>query len=105
MNSLLTDESKSQKLVAYGDTTEKTEKHLTEPLKKIKQQGFISESTFEMLKPTGTVTRRLYGLPKLHRISLPLRPTLDMTKMVGTTLETSPQRSCEVQSQRYLLIC
>nr|CAH8869990.1 unnamed protein product [Trichobilharzia regenti] len=30
------------------------------------------------MKPTGTNTTRLYGLPKVHKPGLPLRPVLDM---------------------------
>nr|CAX83715.1 reverse transcriptase [Schistosoma japonicum] len=79
MNAILCDETKFQKLIVQNDTSNNTKKQLTDPLKKIKQQGLISESLFEKLKPTGTTTLRIYGLPKIYENGLPLRQILDMT--------------------------
>ncbi|WP_204107577.1 hypothetical protein [Streptococcus dysgalactiae] len=41
--------------------------------------GFIDEITFRSLKPTGSTTPQLYGLPKTHKAGIPLRPILSMT--------------------------
>ncbi|CAI2735413.1 unnamed protein product [Schistosoma spindalis] len=86
MKALLNDKSKFQKLVGKNDIVDKIEKQLTDSLKEIKQQGFISEKEFEILKPTGTITPRLYGLPKIHKSGLPLRPVLDMNNSAYHTI-------------------
>ncbi|VDO94133.1 unnamed protein product [Schistosoma margrebowiei] len=78
MKALLNDKSKFQKLAVKNDVADKIEKKLTDSVKEIKQQRVISEKVFEMLKPTGTIKPRLYGLPKIHKRGLPLRPVLDM---------------------------
>nr|CAH8870068.1 unnamed protein product [Trichobilharzia regenti] len=78
MNGILSDHRKFQKITSCVDPTEKVEKQLIESLKRLKQQSSIIDGLYESLKPTGTVTPRLYGLPKVHKIGLPLRPVLDM---------------------------
>ena len=45
----------------------------------LKQHGIISSQIFERIRPTGTAIPRLYGLPKIHKDGVPLRPILDMT--------------------------
>ncbi|CAH8598674.1 unnamed protein product [Schistosoma haematobium] len=78
MNSLLSDQTKFQKLGSCKDLNEKTERQLTAALKFLNQHQHISEHTYNMLKPSGTHTPRLYGLPKIHKPDIPLRPILDM---------------------------
>ena len=38
----------------------------------------IDSETLEKPKPLGCTIRRLYGLPKVHKQGIPLRPVLDM---------------------------
>ncbi|VDP30934.1 unnamed protein product [Schistosoma mattheei] len=78
MNSLLNDQTKHQKLGSCKDLNEKTERQLTTALKLLKHHQYISEHTYNTLKPSGTHTPRLYGLPKIHKPDVPLRPILDM---------------------------
>ncbi|VDP57819.1 unnamed protein product [Schistosoma curassoni] len=78
MNSLLRDQTKFQKLGSWKNFNEKTERELTTTLKLLKQHQYISEHTYNTLKPSGTHTPRLYGLPKIHKPDAPLRPILDM---------------------------
>ncbi|VDP72769.1 unnamed protein product [Schistosoma mattheei] len=59
MKALSNDKTKFQKLAVKNDVAGKIEKQLTDSLKEIKQQGFITEKLFEMLKPTGTITPRV----------------------------------------------
>ncbi|VDO75947.1 unnamed protein product [Schistosoma margrebowiei] len=56
----------------------KAEKLLINSLKKLKNKGILTHELHDSLKPTGSNTPRLYGLPKVHKTGLPLRPVLDM---------------------------
>ena len=57
-----------------------------ETLKKLKQfQGFLNilrknkyldEKAYQFIRPTAAVTPTLYGLPKLHKENIPMRPIL-----------------------------
>ncbi|VDP90695.1 unnamed protein product [Echinostoma caproni] len=61
-----------------NDKTPQIEKSLSTILRKLKQKGSIDTATFERIRPTGTTIPRLYGLPKVHKSGVPLRPILDM---------------------------
>ena len=43
-------------------------------LKKIKSEGGIDDILYRKLYPTGAVTPKFYGLPKIHKDGIPLRP-------------------------------
>ena len=47
-------------------------------LKELKEKNKISESLFSRLKPTGSQPPRLYGLAKIHKRYVPVRPVLSM---------------------------
>ena len=47
-------------------------------LKQMKHDGRISESLYEKLKPTGSQPPRIYGLAKIHKNNIPVRPVLAM---------------------------
>ncbi|CAH8631278.1 unnamed protein product [Schistosoma rodhaini] len=79
MNTLLSDRTKFRKLDSCKDLNEKTECQLTTALKFLKQYQYISEHTYNELKPSGTYTPRLYGLSKVHKPEVPLRQILDMS--------------------------
>ena len=38
----------------------------------------IIQDTFGLFKPVGSIRTRIYGLPKLHKKAVPLRPILSM---------------------------
>ena len=40
----------------------------------MKAEGGIDENTYRRLYPTGTVPPKYYGLPKVHKPGMPLRP-------------------------------
>ncbi|VDP86425.1 unnamed protein product [Echinostoma caproni] len=61
-----------------NDKTPQIEKSLSTILRKLKQKDSIDTATFERIRPTGTTIPRLYGLPKVHKSGVPLRPILDM---------------------------
>ena len=78
MNCILKDESKFQKAEKEKDKTIQIEKALWKLLRNLKQNDLIDSTTFERIRPTGTMIPRLYGLPKVHKQNVPLRPILDM---------------------------
>ncbi|CAH8860275.1 unnamed protein product, partial [Trichobilharzia szidati] len=75
---ILSDEKKFQKQSPQKDPTEQTELQLTKILKKMKDESVISSKLYEQLRPSGSTTPRMYGLPKVHKQDVPLRPILDM---------------------------
>ena len=77
MDTILADESKFLK-TNEKDCTKKVEAELTNCLKRLRDNGHISITQFDNLKPTGCIIPRLYGLPKIHKENCPLRPILDM---------------------------
>ena len=56
----------------------KEEERVTEVLRKLKNDGKISEQMFTELKPVGSQAPRLYGLAKVHKDGTPLRPIVSM---------------------------
>ena len=78
MNAILSDETKFCKMVKEKDKTHLIEKIISKVLRTMKQDGYIDAHTFSRIHPTGCTIPRLYGLPKVHKPGLPLRPILDM---------------------------
>ena len=78
IHSILNDCSKFQKSDSTKDNIEINEQRMVECLKRLKEQGTINETLYENLRPHGTTTPRLYGLPKIHKQGIPVRPILDM---------------------------
>ena len=54
----------------------KTEDKINRTLKQLKDDSFISEDTYRSLYSTGSSFGILYGLPKVHKDNVPLRPIL-----------------------------
>ena len=78
MYNILDDYSTIQKLSSIYDSTDKVEQQLTNMLKSLKMNNITTCSQFDNLKPTRSHIPRLYGLPKVHKPGVPLRPVLDM---------------------------
>ena len=57
-----------------GDQTTKTEKEVKKYLNTIKHS--LSESKFWHLNPTNSTPPHIYGLPKIHKPNVPLRPII-----------------------------
>ena len=77
MDEILSDTSKFELL--NDDTikiTPKRENQVKALLKKLKANNCINERTYNELYPTGTRICILYGLPKIHKFSIPLRSIL-----------------------------
>ena len=74
-----------------ADPTNKYNNKLISLLKKIKTEGGIDEVTYRRLYPTGASPPKFYGLPKVHKTGMPLRP---IVPSIGTvTYETSKELS------------
>ena len=56
------------------DQTKKQKNKLIQILKKIKEEGGMSEATYKKVYPTGAGIPKFYGLPKIHKAGVPLRP-------------------------------
>ena len=56
------------------DPTNKQKNRLINILRRIKSEGRLEESTYKKMYPTGTSSPKLYGLPKIHKKEIPLRP-------------------------------
>ena len=72
-----------------ADPTTKQKHTLITLLKSIKEECGINEDTYKRLYPTGAGTPKFYGLPKIHKAGVPLRPTVSSRGVVsyGTTKE------------------
>ena len=77
MNSILSDNQKFSPDV-QTDNVHLVEKQITRELHLLLLHGFISQTEFTELKPIGCHSPQLYGLPKIHKSNVPLRPILSM---------------------------
>ena len=77
MNNILSDESKFCKVGEPSfSTIFKVEDKINRFLKSLKENGTISENSYQSLYSTGGSFGILYGLPKIHKNGCPLRPIL-----------------------------
>ena len=76
---ILSDQSKFIKDAVQDDAVRKIERLLIRKLKALRDKGIIDKHMFQQLSPKGTITPRMYGLPKTHKPSIPLRPILSMS--------------------------
>ena len=60
--------------ILKSDPTSKTQRKLNKMLLDLKKPGKISESTYKMLYSSDGLCPRFYGLPKIHKTGIPLRP-------------------------------
>ena len=56
----------------------KEEERILSLLKKLNRENMISDLLFQKLKPVGSQPSRLYGLAKVHKHEIPMRPVLSM---------------------------
>ena len=71
------------------DPTTKYKNRLISLLKTIKAEGGIDNSTYKRLYPTGAGSPKYYGLPKIHKTGVPLRPII--SKRGSATCETTKE--------------
>ena len=55
------------------DPTNRQKNKLIQILKRIKEEGGMSETTNKKIYPTGAGIPKFYGLPKIHKAGVPLR--------------------------------
>ena len=61
------------KVIPANSTAERKNK-LIAMLKNIKAEVGINEETYRSMYPTGAGTPKFYGMPKIHKAGVPLRP-------------------------------
>ena len=76
------------KLLSSGPTT-KHMNRLISILKSIKAEGGIDNTTHKRLYPTGAGSPKYYGLPKIHKQGVPLRPIV--SSRGSATYETAKE--------------
>ena len=54
------------------------EKKVNDQLQILLQHGFLKDDIYKLLKPIGSHLPQMYGLPKIHKQSVPLMPILAM---------------------------
>ena len=74
MNGLLTDSKTYKKLTK--DPTPSLEQKMNEMLRQLKKSGSITSSLYDKLRSSARHLPLLYGLPKVHKSEVPLRPTV-----------------------------
>ncbi|VDO80986.1 unnamed protein product [Schistosoma curassoni] len=79
MLSILSDESKFIPGVEFGGIG-KLEGRVNSNLEKLLHMNVINKEEFNFLKPMGSEYLHLYGLPKIHKQRIPLRPILSMCR-------------------------
>ena len=69
----LLDDTNTYKPITTDPTT-KLKNRLINILKMMKGEGKIDENTYRKIYPTGASAPKFYGLPKIHKEDVPLRP-------------------------------
>jgi hypothetical protein len=77
MESLISDRTKFEPI--DHDPTIAEEDRLTRKLRCLKERRFITEQEYDLCFPSGSQPGTLYGLPKVHKVGVPLRPILSAT--------------------------
>ena len=67
------------------DPTNKQKNKLIQLLKKIKTEGGINEDNYKQMYPTGAGIPKFYGLPKVHKAGVPLKPLSPAEGQLHTT--------------------
>ena len=65
--------------VTNKDKTAKIESRIQRRLLQLRKESLISKQVYEAIFPAGSQRPRMYGLPKIHKKDVPLRPILSMT--------------------------
>ena len=78
MDFILQDNSKFENLGPSSefDNTAKIEAHIQRRLLQLKKEGLLPSDIYRRIRPTGSQRPQMYGLPKIHKQDVPLRPIL-----------------------------
>ncbi len=71
LNAMLADETYKK---LKKDPTSKVEKQISDALKDCEKEGSMTKECRLKLTPKASVPPQLYGLPKIHKVGVPLRP-------------------------------
>ena len=61
-------------------------------LKNIKAEGGLKDDLYRRLYPTGAGSPKFYGLPKIHKPGIPLRPIISS---IGTVTYNTAKGTCQ----------
>ncbi len=75
-NELLQDNSTYKKL--DKNPTKTTTSHINKKLKSLKDQRKLDNKTYLKIRPSDATTACFYGLPKIHKPNIPLRPIVSL---------------------------
>ena len=75
------------------DPTNRVKTKLINLLKKIKSEGGINDNQYKKMNPTGAVPPKFYGLPKVHKRDIPLRPIVSSRGLSAMKLPRSYQNT------------
>ena len=90
MNAILDDTNKFLKLGDLSfDDTQKLENKLQKHFLELFKRKFISKEVNELIRPVGSPRPRMYGLPKIHKPNVSLRPILSTCHSVQHSLAKS----------------
>ena len=79
MDAILGDTDKFLKLGDLSfDDTQRTENKLQKRFLELYKSKLISKEIYEFIRSVGSQSPRMYGLPKIHKPGIPLRPILSM---------------------------
>ena len=67
-----------------SDPTGRTERDLNQRLLLSKKSSKISEETYKLLRSSDGIAPQLYGLPKIHKEGVPLRPIVSFVNSAPT---------------------
>ena len=57
-----------------SDPTARIERKVCSKLSDLKKAEILSQKVYDLLRPSATVCLKFYGLPKIHKPDVPLRP-------------------------------
>ncbi|XP_064482818.1 uncharacterized protein LOC135395650 [Ornithodoros turicata] len=72
-------QDKSRFIELPTDPTQKSERALVQRLRQLRECGSISDTAYKRLFSSDRATPRAYGLPKVHKPDVPLRPIVSFT--------------------------
>ena len=107
MENILNDTSKFIRLGPTNkfDNTHTIEKNFCTTLKLLVEQGSLAADIVEHIRPVGSQRPRLYGLPKIHKPDVPLRPILSAIGSPQHPVATYLNTILQPVLQKYSTFC
>ena len=78
MENILLNKEKFEKLVETQDKTAKLEGKLQKRLLELVNSKVLTNEVYDRIRPTGSQRPQMYGLSKIHKPNVPLRPIMSM---------------------------